>query len=1337
MGLTVSQKVDDYAKSHVKELREVEKKNGHPMTKDDVVEYMMKKGELTQGDYNIWYSSTEGSNSRMNKLGRTSSVWTQTNSAIGGETQKSYLDDFKEASCIPDLGDTYKKSVDRATKSKNSTISVKRNLEKQKFQDYLNSLPPVTASYTDLMRSIKFEKASPSERIDMMLQQAGERFQVAREQGDTNQMGKLLLDGLMLSFQKIDSELGITYVKEGMKNANIVKVIEQAVSAMVDDGDNSNTTSMEKFWNSIKESDAFQAVKSCGGFNDIISQIDKLVDDGDPNNLGILEKSWDGLKGVGQFADNFVGTQGVVVLAAYALIMQAAVAGGGAIGSAVVGGEAGATMGSAVASEIIGGGFVAAGGYHTIDGAIDFYNAETHEEAQAAGAKIAQGALEIYGGYRGLKAGIAMYKAGKFQQMQTLEQENALAEARKLFGFEDGVEITEASLKAARNKAVLKLHPDKSGTNDICAEINAAYDLLKDNIVADNNLNVAKSASQTPAAEPAPQNTPAQAKTGATSPSTEISDAQFAIKLAQYKDANGRQILSPDDITYLLRNKTGYYGPIKNFQAKVEAVLSNPEEVANIIRYNDRSSGVWETIQTPLKSTVNANPELFGGKPKAAPTTTQPKGAVPTTNISELAKTPEGVAPLEKQPEIKLAGGKDANGKPILKHEAGHAPEKPQRTAPTTLAKVKGVLTGKSKAEVFETEFRKNLAKKVSSPEIKSLLLSKTGKEITNYGNNLIEEIKLFEESIEAAQKDFEREDIKQALIDTAAELYGKVYSNANRPNYYSKHFADAQSIKEALLEKRGIKIHVEYDGYYGRTIERIYYTYNGREFDLSTKSKYDETLNELINASFSGNKDGVHVAKKANKDAANPKTQLTEVVKTKQNPSAKPKAAPTTQASPAAIWTEYMEANPELFGGKPKATPTVQNTQTSLIDNSRKPANLNPAVEQELNDYATQNNYELKYSKTGNAVFRNNDGKIVRRVDIDENGNLRNDRYFIARNESTITGKKIASGTPIKNSLAKCKIPSKMQYTTGNIGNVTVNVALGDMTAIKADAFVVPEFQTRVSEGGVGGAIWSKGAGKGMEAYEKHIKKHGKQEFGSVVVTDAGGGNSSKLLHAVTVGSGAENEFTTIQTAVYNALRTAQEQGMQSVVIPQMGTGIIGSLTSEQSAGAIMSGINQFNADGGKMDVSVVIYGSQNAYNTFTNSLQNHSYTEAQPEVGTKEFNIAEFAKEMSQESPRVNAQLRSEILHAAKNASYDATVVERLLNSHPEIAEQLAQIKGSDGNALFSAPDISDIFYNCSKTVENNPDAILEIFDDPSNISKIELFKNKSAVIYWMLYH
>ena len=42
------------------------------------------------------------------------------------------------------------------------------------------------------------------------------------------------------------------------------------------------------------------------------------------------------------------------------------------------------------------------------------------------------------------------------------------------------------------------------------------------------------------------------------------------------------------------------------------------------------------------------------------------------------------------------------------------------------------------------------------------------------------------------------------------------------------------------------------------------------------------------------------------------------------------------------------------------------------------------------------------------------------------------------------------------------------MKYDSGNIGNVSVKVASGDITIVKADAYLVPEFQMGASDGGV-----------------------------------------------------------------------------------------------------------------------------------------------------------------------------------------------------------------------------------------------------------------------------
>ena len=230
----------------------------------------------------------------------------------------------------------------------------------------------------------------------------------------------------------------------------------------------------------------------------------------------------------------------------------------------------------------------------------------------------------------------------------------------------------------------------------------------------------------------------------------------------------------------------------------------------------------------------------------------------------------------------------------------------------------------------------------------------------------------------------------------------------------------------------------------------------------------------------------------------------------------------------------------------------------------------------------------------------------------------------------SSTTPTAAASRTAKISPLAKCELPSSMEHVSGEIGNVTVKIANGDMTQIKADAYIVPQFQSCASFGGVGGAIARRGAEQGLQAFEDIISQQGKQPFGSVHLTDSYGGNSKKLLHAVSVGSGAENEFNTVQTAVYNALKAAEENGLQSVAVPAMGTGIIGSLTEEQSAKAIMAAIKQFSDEGGKMDVSMVIYGSKKGYNDFANTLSAKSYTNATAQTGTKEFDTAKWISEM-----------------------------------------------------------------------------------------------------------
>lgn len=214
----------------------------------------------------------------------------------------------------------------------------------------------------------------------------------------------------------------------------------------------------------------------------------------------------------------------------------------------------------------------------------------------------------------------------------------------------------------------------------------------------------------------------------------------------------------------------------------------------------------------------------------------------------------------------------------------------------------------------------------------------------------------------------------------------------------------------------------------------------------------------------------------------------------------------------------------------------------------------------------------------------------------------------------------------------SKCNIPSFMPQAQSQINNVAVTVAGGDMTSIEADAYIVPQFDSCISEGGVGGAVMRGGAVKGMNDYGKYIKKSGNLNWSDVVLTKSGGGNSKYLIHTVTAGAEADNSFEVIQKAVYNSFKIAQQQGLQSMVIPAMGTGIIGHLTNEESANAIMAGINQFANEGGKMDVSVVVYSTGQGYRDFENVLKSKSYENAKPVTGTKEFDTNAFITEMMQ---------------------------------------------------------------------------------------------------------
>ena len=108
--------------------------------------------------------------------------------------------------------------------------------------------------------------------------------------------------------------------------------------------------------------------------------------------------------------------------------------------------------------------------------------------------------------------------------------------------------------------------------------------------------------------------------TKASAKTFEQRDVQLRTRLTEFKGPDGKPFLSKTEVDNLIQNcQEGFITdgkPIPNYEAKIEAVLNNPEEVASISGWKSRSAGIWRAIQDPLSSTVEANPEVFGAKPK-------------------------------------------------------------------------------------------------------------------------------------------------------------------------------------------------------------------------------------------------------------------------------------------------------------------------------------------------------------------------------------------------------------------------------------------------------------------------------------------------------------------------------------------------------------------------------------------------------------------------------------------------------------------------------------------------------------------------------------------------
>jgi len=137
------------------------------------------------------------------------------------------------------------------------------------------------------------------------------------------------------------------------------------------------------------------------------------------------------------------------------------------------------------------------------------------------------------------------------------------------------------------------------------------------------------------------------------------------------------------------------------------------------------------------------------------------------------------------------------------------------------------------------------------------------------------------------------------------------------------------------------------------------------------------------------------------------------------------------------------------------------------------------------------------------------------------------------------------------------------------------IDVQLGDLTKIVADALVNPANSFGKMGGGVAGAI--KRAG-GVEI-EKEAVAQAPIPVGTAVATTAGRLSARYVIHAPTMEKPTQRTtIENVKRAVQAALSTADDLRLESLAFPGMGTGV-GRVPRPEAALAIVSVLLSFEA--------------------------------------------------------------------------------------------------------------------------------------------------------------
>jgi O-acetyl-ADP-ribose deacetylase (regulator of RNase III) len=122
-------------------------------------------------------------------------------------------------------------------------------------------------------------------------------------------------------------------------------------------------------------------------------------------------------------------------------------------------------------------------------------------------------------------------------------------------------------------------------------------------------------------------------------------------------------------------------------------------------------------------------------------------------------------------------------------------------------------------------------------------------------------------------------------------------------------------------------------------------------------------------------------------------------------------------------------------------------------------------------------------------------------------------------------------------------------------IGKSLLELMQGDITDSDCDAIVNAANSDLIMGGGVAGAIRRKGG----PSIQKECNKIGRIGVGEAVITGAGNLKAKHVIHAVGPRWGEGDEDMKLASVTLNSLKAADKNGLRSVALPAISSGIFG----------------------------------------------------------------------------------------------------------------------------------------------------------------------------------